>query len=333
MGDLSESAAWSRMHHYRVFGGVFASALPFPELPPVESAEADWVLERSPGAPPKPHPESRTEWRRLGASAVEEGVESALYRNDQGGLRVEYDDTGVFEIDASGRRIVWTAPAEVDEVRARKDLLGRVFALVFHQAGVLTLHGSAVSVAGRAICFLAPKFHGKSTTAAAMVDAGCTLLADDLVVVDEAAGTPALRPTFDTVHLWPDAARHVGRRASPVADGSDQAKVQVAYRAGDEAPRVVLDGIYLLVPTEGPHSAVRRQRLDDTTAAMALLGQLKVGDLLGSATVLDLLPAATGLARDVGVHRLEVPRDLDRLPELVGQLTAWHTRSTPEIGE
>lgn len=310
------------MHHYRVFGGVFASDLLFPELAEIEGGAPDWALERRRGGP-APDAESAA-WRRCGSSPVEDDVGCVLHRHECGALRVRYDDTGLFEIDPSGRRITWFAPEGVDEVRARKDVLGRVIALAFQQAGVLTLHGSAVDLGGRALCFVAPKFHGKSTTAAALVDAGATLLADDLVVVDDVGGTPTLRPTLDTVHLWPDAAEHVGRGASPVADGAEQAKVQVTYGSGQGLQGAPLDGIYLLVPTEGPASAVRRRRLDDTTGAMALLGQLKVGDLLGAAAVLDLLPLATGLARRVGVHRLEVPRDLARLPHLVEQLTSWH---------
>lgn len=308
------------MHRYRVFGGVFASTLSFPELPVAEEGlSVDWTLERADRSI------DSGEWVECGASPVEGDIGSTLYRSPGGSLRLVYDDTGVFDIDASGRRIVWSAPVPVDEVRARKDVLGRVFALAFHQAGVLTLHGSAVAIGGRGLCFLAPKFHGKSTTAAALVDAGGTLLADDLVVVDDPGGEPVLRPTLATVHLWPDSARHVGRGAREVEEAADQSKVQVAYDALSRRP-VPLDGIYLLVPTEGPESDVRRQRIDATMAAMGLLGQLKVGDLLGPGAVLDLLPAATALARRVGIHRLEVPRDLDRLPLLVDRLQGWHAR-------
>lgn len=310
------------MVHYEVFGGVLASALSFPELDarPAEGA-ADWTLERVEALP------ADGAWAVRGSSPVEDGVGSTLHEGRDGALRLVYDDTGTFEISSDGRRILWWAPEGVDESRARKDVLGRVFALAFHLRGILTLHGSAVARNGVGLCFLAPKFHGKSTTAAALVDAGASLLADDLVVVQDTAPAVVLRPTLSTLHLWPDAAERVGRRARPVDTDADAVKVQVAYDAL-AAPRraepVPLDGIYLLVPTEGPRSDVRRSRLDPTMAAMAVLGQLKVGDLLGPAAVLDLLPAATGLVERVGVHRLEVPRDLDRLPTLVARLGAWH---------
>ncbi len=310
------------MYRYEIFGGTFASAVPFPEL---EGRSGDgvpeWTLERVESLP------DDGDWASCGSSPVEDGVGSVLLRAPDGTLRLVYDDTGTFEISSDGSRIRWCAPAGVDEIRARKDVLGRVFALAFHCRGVLTLHGSAVERHGVGLCFLAPKYHGKSTTAAALVDAGATLLADDLVVVEPHEGGFVLRPTFSTLHLWPDAAERVGRRAAPLGDDPEAVKVQVVYD-DEAAPRhpagVPLDGIYLLVPTEGDDAEVRRSPLESTPAAMAVLGQLKVGDLLGPAAVLDLLPTAAALAERVGVHRLEVPRDLERLPTLVHRLEAWH---------
>lgn len=310
------------MDHYEVFGGVLASALPFPELESgTVTGPADWTLERVDRLP------EGGPWAKRGSSPVEDGIASTLHEAPDGRLRLVYDDTGTFEVSNDGSRILWCPPAGVDETRARKDVLGRVFALAFHRRGTLTLHGSAVARGDVGLCFLAPKFHGKSTTAAALVDAGATLLADDLVVVEETDGGVVVRPTLSTLHLWPDAAERVGRRARPLADDPEAVKVQVAYdeeAAPRRSPPVSLDGIYLLVPTEGPRADVRRAPLEPMAAAMALLGQLKIGDLLGPSAVLDLLPAAARLAERVGVHRLEVPRDLERLPTLVERLAMWH---------
>ncbi len=65
----------------------------------------------------------------------------------------------------------------------RADLLGRVMALAAHADGRLTLHASAVSVAGRAVAFVGPKHAGKSTLALALVRKGARLLTDDTLVV------------------------------------------------------------------------------------------------------------------------------------------------------
>lgn len=310
-------------HRYSVFGGILASTMKFPELQglaPGRPADYELVevdrLQEVDG------------WTLCGTSPVEEGVTCDLRRSPDGGtFRLRFDDTGTFEVDREGRRIRWCAPSSVDRNRARKDVLGRVFALLFHQQGVPTLHGSAVALEDAGLCFLAPKFHGKSTTAAALVDAGATLLADDLVVVEPREGAPSLlRPTLPTLHLWPDSADVVGKRAALAPGGDQQVKVQMRWDplAGLDMRPTPLRGIYLLAPVEGDEATVRRFPLSHGTAAMALLGQMKIADLLGAAGTFELLPTAARLVDEVGVHRLEVPRDLARLPELVDCLRRWH---------
>ena len=49
--------------------------------------------------------------------------------------------------------------------------------------GAVTLHASAVAVDGAAIGFMAPKFHGKSTLAAAMTYVGAHLVSDDALAI------------------------------------------------------------------------------------------------------------------------------------------------------
>ncbi len=312
----------AKTFRYEVFGGVLSSTLVFPELVEYSGdAPADFQLVEV------DRPTDGDAWKLCGTSPVEEGVECRLLRSADGlRYRLEFDDTGTFEIGPEQGRVRWAPPESVDRVRARKDVLGRVFAVVFHQLGVPTLHGSAVELGGSGLCFLAPKLHGKSTTAAALVDAGGTLLADDLVVVEPDEVRPTLRPTLPTLHLWPDSAAHVGREAQAVDPDDAQTKVQMRWDTGSggEPLAVPLRGIYLLVPVEADGASVRRSQLPPGAAAMALLGQMKVADLLGPMGVFELLPIASRLAESVGVHRLEVPRDLARLPEVVEALSAWH---------
>jgi hypothetical protein len=311
------------MFRYAVFGGSLMSTLEFPELQPSDVVgPADYELVEVARLP------ELDGWRLCGSSPVEDGVACRLYRSpDESTFRLTFDDTGDFDIDRDGSRIRWCPPAAVDQIRARKDVLGRVFAVLFHQRGIPTLHGSAVALGKSGLCFLAPKFHGKSTTAAALVDAGGTLLADDLVVVEPGGdGFPVLRPTLPTLHLWPDSAQRVGKEAAVPPGGDERTKVQIRWEpgAGLQMESIPLNGIYLLAPVDGDEAAVRRVALAPGTASMALLGQMKIADLLGAAGVFELLPTASSLVDKVGVYRLEVPRDLSRLPELVEHLTGWH---------
>lgn len=65
---------------------------------------------------------------------------------------------------------------------------------------VLALHGSAVSLKGRAYVFLGGSGAGKSTTAHALGVRGLRLVSDDMVLVDVARGL--VLPGAPTVRLW-----------------------------------------------------------------------------------------------------------------------------------
>jgi hypothetical protein len=261
----------------------------------------------------------------MGSEEVEPGIRVTLSRHERG-LRLVFDDTGAFEISADGTRIVWARPAEPDVASARKDILGRVLAVCLHLQGVVVLHGSAVEVSGEALSFLAPKFHGKSTTAAALVESGARLLADDLVAVSM-SDPPAVLPSVPFIQLWKDSAARVAPRSAPVPGDEEGAKLQRRWDgAGQNAVAAApLGAVYLLAPVPpGAGKGIRRLRLSGVEGALALLGQAKIGTLLGVEGRADLLQATGDLADRVPVYRLEVPRDFDRLPDLTASLWKWH---------
>ncbi len=309
------------MPDYHIFGGVLRSEVTLPELTEVRSGAAapDWWLTRRSEAPP------RSNLEVLGSAEVTSTVSVVLSRAANS-LQLDFDDTGVFEVSPDGRRIAWTAKAEPDMIAVRRDLLGRVFAVALHQRGIITLHGSAVDLGGRAIAFLAPKYHGKSTTAAALVDSGATLLADDIVAVTS-EGAPRVLPSIPTVQLWDDSAARVAQSAVPLGDRITARKVQVRWRESPQAApqSAPLVAVYLLAPVrpDGSQEAVR-ERVPSVLATVALLGQAKIGTLLGVQNRARLLQQLSALVEQVPVFRLQVPRDFERLPDLTSKLWGWH---------
>lgn len=315
------------MPDYLVFGGVLRSHLSFPELAAARDGTPRWVLTGS------DHAAQASPAAALGSEPVEPGVQVTLYEHDRG-LSLAFDDTGSFEISADGGQICWYPPPNPDLEAVRKDLLGRVLAICLHQQGALALHGSAVALGSEAIAFLAPKFHGKSTTAAALVDAGWLPLADDLVAVSTGS-PPMVLPGMPAIQLWRDSAARVGSGGAEVQEEADNAKIQ---RRWDPAPGsrpegTPLSAIYLLAPVDPKgEAAVRRKRLSAVEAALALLGQLKVGQLLGAARRARMLQRTGDLADRVPVYRLEIPRDFARIPELTETLRRWHTPPAGSTG-
>jgi hypothetical protein len=263
----------------------------------------------------------------MGTEEVEAGVMVTLFRTGDA-FRVVFDDTGCFDVSADGRRITWIPPVAPNLEAARIDILGRVFAVALDREGVIALHGSAVALGGVAVAFLAPKFHGKSTTATALVNAGGRLLADDLVPVTPGA-SPMVLPSVPIVQLWPDSARRVAGSASPVSTDQKAPKLQVAWTGSERnaTDPVPLAAVYLLAPVRPePTGVVRRHRVSGIEAALALLGQAKVGTLLGAERRSELLHRMADLSNEVPVYRLEIPRDFDRIGELTSSVLKWHAQ-------
>jgi len=308
------------MPDYRIFGNVLRSDLTFPELVPCHStSQPKWLLSRVSQLPSFSNPEF------IGKEEVEPGVSVSLYRSADV-FRLVFDDTGSFDVSADGCRIDWLAPETPDLAAVRKDVLGRVFATCLQQEGIVTLHGSAVELGGLAVAFLAPKFHGKSTTALALVESGGRLLADDLVAVSGSL-KPAVMPGVPFVQLWRDSAERAAASASVRGDAAAP-KLQLGWDAPERNLTVSapLEAVYLLAPIRpGASEAVRRERLGGVAAALALLGQAKIVGLLGGRYRSTLMQRMADLSERVPVYRLEVPRDYARLPELTSALWTWHT--------
>lgn len=312
------------MPDYQLFGGYLRSELEFPELAPTSADSPTWTLRRRTGLP------ELSGLSRMGTEDVDTGVTVTLFRAGRN-LRMVFDDTGAFDISPDGRRIDWVAPPAPDMEAVRKDVLGRVLAVALDQAGVTTLHGSAVALGGKAVAFLAPKFHGKSTTATALVNAGGRLLADDLVPVT-GSGRPMVLPSIPVVQLWADSAARVGGGAAPVTPAQVAPKIQVVWKDANRnsGAAIPLVAVYLLAPVKSePGVTVSRTRLSGVQAALALLGQTKVGGLLGVERRSELLDRLVALGEWISVYRLEIPRDFDRIGELTSSLIGWHSDGEP----
>lgn len=312
------------MPDYELFGGILRSPLTFPELTPAQSGPPTWELAQA------AFPPSAAGTELLGREPVEPGIEVTLARHT-GGWLLAFDDTGTFDLSEDGGSISWCPRPDTDLDAVRKDVLGRVLPLALHLRGVVSLHGSAVALGKEAVAFVAPKFHGKSTTAAALVETGAILLADDVIPIRDAE-PPVVLPSVRFLQLWKDAAEQVATGAEAVPGAAEGPKVQRRW-ARQEARSVEatpLSAVYLLAPAgEDASAVVSRARIPPAAAALALLGQLKLANLLGPAERGRLLDVTARLAERVAVYRLTVPKGLARIHELTAALQAWHAPPPP----
>lgn len=306
------------MHLYSVFGGTLRSEVDFPELRPGDAANVDWTFRQVDTLPDYP------DARYLGEDQAGSKAKVRLYRHADG-YRLEFDDVGSYDVSGDGTEILWRPGPDVRMSLVREDVVGRALAVVYHLRGIFCLHGSAVEIGGQGIAFLAPKYHGKSTTAQAMIDAGARLASDDTVPVDP--GPPAImHPGVHRVRLWNDSEARLVRREED--GGTPKSK-----NAMDAPPdgklmfeSVPLAALYLLAPVKPApdRPAARRVHLPDIPAALSLITHAKLGPMLGKSEAPVALDRAVAIARKVPVYRLEVVRDFDRLPEVIGQVMDWH---------
>lgn len=334
-GEASSGASrLARMHTYSILGATLASDLAFPGLAEGFGGPPRWTLEtRSQAAPVGP-----TEC--IGSAEVDPTISVHLLTHDEG-YRLVYDDTGTFDISRDGGHIAWTPTPDAKPELARLDVIGRVLALALHAQGTFTAHASAVCLADGAVGFLGPKFHGKSSLAAAMTRSGARLLTDDMLPVEVRDGGAWAAPGVHSVRLWHDS---LERAWSPDPNAPKREGKQTVTHlppeqlAGDPQP---LRALYLLSPSppESGTKPAQRERMDSVRSALILVAHAKLGPLLHRAESDRLLQRATEIASHVPVYRLSVMRDFDRLDEVVEQVTSWlkqdvhESASVPGLGK
>lgn len=308
------------MEHYTIFGGCFHSDIAFPELLPSRACAPDWTLTTLRSAAPSVQAEL------IGEDTVEGEIQVRAYRTDAG-FRLEYDDTGVFDVTSEGAQIVWYAAAGADLDAARLDIIGRVLATALHASHILTLHGSAVAIDGRGIAFLAPKMHGKSTLALALASAGARLLTDDTIPVD--AGLPAMIwPGVQTLRLFHDSAERLGpEHIRPEWEQGHKHTLNHLPPERIMVDRVPLAGIYILQPVAAaPETpAVERIPLSDVAAAVTVTRHAKNGALFGKSEAPLLFDRAVAVTQAVPVWNLMVVRDFEKVDDVVRQIFEWHS--------
>ena len=177
------------MPDYRAYGLNFNSdvELPWPAVP-ASGGGANVAIRR--GAVPPTL-----------ASPVDE---HGFWQAKPGAYLLKVDGGARWLVTEGGRR-VRVAPAGGGG-EAGVHLLDSVLAASLQMRGILTLHASAIATAEGAVVFAGPVGIGKSTLAAALVDRGYALLADEIVgIVVDGGGTPLALGGFPLIRLWADA--------------------------------------------------------------------------------------------------------------------------------
>ena len=303
----------------RIFGGVLHTDRSLPGLPVAPIAGDGqfpfWTLHTSRTDTAPAHSSGASV---VGQQAYSSGPVVSLAEGAEG-PEIVVSDTGRFTIDLERHSISHLAPRGVDRGAVALDLIGMVLPFAFHLEGAWCVHASAVLSDAGVIAFVAARGTGKSTLAAACLQAGCALVADDVLVLRERDGVVTVTPSGLPLRLRADTARTVGADTS-TTDAWGKVRVE-ADLWQQELP---LAAIYLLTASP-PDATVKREMRSTRASALALLSHGKITELLGAAGAGIALARCVTLAGTSRVYDLVVPRDLIRLTSVVQSLRDWHS--------
>jgi hypothetical protein len=312
------------MTSYAMFGLAIRSELPLPELTTIScpyDVDVDIHIDALPAPPSFPQ----------GATRFVRHSETTVY--------LAWKDVGAFLV-RGGTEIVCDPSPQVSAREFRCPLLGAVIGVLLHQRGLLTLHASAVSIAGSAVAFLGGKGSGKSTMAAALQSRGHALLCDDVLAIElgegggggveaeknEAVGVnpkksrPLVLPAFPQIKLWPESAEALGYQNSALPTLSETTDKRALRSGVTMSPdRLPLRRIYLL--EEGERLA--SEQMTGSDAFTALLAQSYAPRFLGSTVSTTVyFQQCQAVARRVPIYRLQRPVDFNALSQVAAYIDA-----------
>lgn len=295
------------MHRYRAFGLAIASDLQLPELVPALPGPTDLTIRVIDTGRVFPPPDTPGEFRFGDAECT-----------------LMFPPIGVFRVVPPGLIEVEPLPG-VDPALVCFPLLGPVIALLLQARGNFLLHGSALSVNGRACGFLGDKGAGKSTTAGVFLRAGHKLLTDDIIAISGLEHGPGeINPAFPQLKLTREASLALASPFLSERPGVPLVREKQRYLlgAGFAEERLVPDTFFLL--RRGKELAV--EPLDAKLRMKAFL-RFSYGTRFGPDAITPAIAArharhCSALATSAKAAILTVPDDLATLEKAVDFVAA-----------
>lgn len=235
---------------YKAYGLLISSEIELPELSLAEK-DANIDLYISIGSIRLPRLR-KTPIHRRGTQACQ-GIDT------EGNLILHWDQIASFQAKDGKQLIV--SPLTQDPDLLSLFVISEALAMILFQRGYYLLHASSVKVGQKAWCFMGVPGAGKSTTAAAFLKAGCSLLSDDLTAIRfDDSGKAFIIPGYPQLKIWDNSVQglHYDRAAlQPVSEGIN--KFSFRPEGSFSHDLVALENIFFL------HKAKNRPRQQQLT--------------------------------------------------------------------
>lgn len=299
------------MPDYNLYGVLIRSHWPLP-WPDAEGSPFACV-EVSEGAP---------EVFREGAERVRSGPRPDDWfhcvRLSDGGTYLRWARLFEFVVSADGRTILGRPLAEATPESFHTYLFGQALSFALLRQGLEPLHATVVVVRGNAVALMADTGQGKSTLAAAFLQAGFPLLTDDLLIVRRQGSDWLAYPGPARLKLFPEiAGALLDQEIAGTPLNPDTPKLILPLRDGQWHPRPVpLRAIYVLncLKSAKQNRPVRVQPLSPAKALIELLRGTFNTVITEPARLKQQFQQTAEIARTIPVRRLSYPRGLQHLP-------------------
>jgi hypothetical protein len=246
-----------------------------------------------------------------------------------GSTYVGWDSVGEFLVAADGRHIACRPVAHCSVESFQVYMLGQALSFALVKQHLEPLHATVVVVDGAGVAFLGGSAFGKSTLAASFLGAGDRLLTDDLLVVQESAGTVVAYPGPPRIKLFPEMASRFLGRAGGDRMNPDTGKLIVPLDESRAcADPVPLKALYVLAPPQEScrQPGVRSEALAPRETVIELVKASFNTRATGAGRVARQFTLTARLADTLPVKRLTYPRQVECLKD-VRDMVLTHLRS------
>jgi len=232
-------------------------------------------------------------------------------------FRFSYADRTEFLVDQAGTEVwaKWAEPLTIEDTATY--LLGPVMGFVMLLRGVVCLHASAIAVADKAIALLGPAGSGKSTTAAAFSDRGYSVLAEDVVTLDDHGCQFLVRPGYPCIRLWPASVKALYGSEShlpKLTPNWDKCYLDLTERF--HAEPLPLAAIYHLGGRRHDTKAPFVESLDRSEGLLSLIANTYATKLMDKQMRAREFELLTRVLNNVPLRRVTPHADPARIPEL-----------------
>ena len=237
-----------------------------------------------------------------------------------GSSYVRMPGVGEISVSADGRLLACRPYAESTSESFNVYLVTQALSFALVKCGLEPLHATAVAIDGKAALFLGDCGLGKSTLAAAFLQAGYRLLTDDLLVLHRPQAALLAYPGSPRIKLFPRMARELlGQAVAGVPMNPYTHKMIVPLKERQVCTDALAVGaVYALAPASEVRSAeVSLSAVSRREAFLTLLASTFNRTILDSTRLRRQFEATQALANTLPVKKLSYPRSIDALPAVL----------------